>query len=455
MSKEQHVKPMSITHTSQLVAHVEAGCKPHTAWAIGTEHEKFPFYVDGLQPVPFDGPRGIEAILQQLIGLGYTPISERGHVIALEHGQASITLEPGGQLELSGAPVRTLHATAEEIRDHLSTLRAVTAPMGIGFLGLGFHPKWDLQHIPHMPKARYEIMRAYMPTRGTLGLDMMHRTCTVQTNLDFASESDMVKKFRVSLALQPIATALFANSPFTLGKPNGFLSYRSHIWTDTDPDRCGTLPFVFEEGMGFERYVDYVLDVPMYFVRRNGQYIHAAGQSFRAFLAGKLPALPGEVPTLEDWADHMTTVFPEVRLKQFLEMRGADVGSEAHLTALPALFVGLLYDPVILDACWDLVATWTANEREQMRYDVPKMALKTPWRHGTLHAVAREVLTMASEGLRRRAQHDAHARDERCYLDPLWETIESGRTPAENMLEAYQTRWHGSVDPAFRELAYA
>ena len=339
-----------VTSKRQLVEWLAAGSKPRDRWRIGTEHEKFGFRLKDLRPLPYDGPDGIRALLEGLKRFGWEAVEENGKPIALTQDNCNVTLEPGGQFELSGAPVRTIHETCAEVHTHLRQVKQVSAELGTGMLGLGFQPKWARDDIPWMPKARYKIMRDYMPKKGKLGLDMMLRTCTVQVNLDFASEADMVRKFRVSLALQPIATALFANSPFTEGRPNGFLSYRSHVWTDTDPDRCGILPFVFEPGMGFERYVDYLLDVPMYFVYREGQYIDASGQSFRDFLQGRLPALPGEIPTVGDWSDHATTVFPEVRLKRFLEMRGADGGPWKRLCALPALWVGLLYDADALAA---------------------------------------------------------------------------------------------------------
>ncbi|HVO16853.1 MAG TPA: glutamate--cysteine ligase [Alphaproteobacteria bacterium] len=444
-----------ITDKRQLIESLAAGCKPASAWRIGTEHEKFAFSLDDLRPLPFDGPRGIEAVLRELHRrFGWEPIEEAGRVIALRKGDANVSLEPGGQIELSGAPVETIHQTCDEVTAHLKEMKAINADLGIGLLGLGFIPKWRREDIPWMPKGRYAIMRAYMPKRGALGLDMMLRTCTVQVNLDFASEADMVKKLRVSLALQPIATALFANSPFTEGRPNGFLSYRSQIWTDTDPDRSGMLPFVFDSGMGFERYVDYVLDMPMYFVYRNGRYIDAAGQSFRDFLAGKLPALPGERPHIGDWMDHLTTAFPEVRLKTFLEMRGADGGPWGRLCALPAFWVGLLYEPGALDAAWQLVRDWTAEERETLRREVPKTALKTRFRRGTVQDVAKQAVALARDGLSRRRRLNRSGDDETGFLNELADIAASGRTPAEALLDAYATRWHENVDPIFRECAY-
>ena len=399
-----------IQSRDELVAHIEQGAKPKAEWRIGTEHEKIPFYRDGLRPVPYEGPAGISALLHGMgERFGWRPVYDRDKVIALEEPSndlgGSITLEPGGQFELSGAPLKTVFQTCEEVSRHLRQVREIADPLGISFLALGFSPLWTLDETPRMPKSRYDIMTAYMPKVGKLGLDMMYRTATVQVNLDFAGEADMVKKLRVSLALQPIATALFANSPFTEGKPNGYLSYRSAIWLDTDNARAGMLPFAFEDGMGFERYVDYALDVPMYFVRRNKKYIDTAGASFRAFLEGKLPQLPGEKPTIADWADHLTTIFPEVRLKRYLEMRGADSGSWHNLCALPALWAGLLYDQPSLDAAYDLIKDWADEERQQLRDDVPRLGLGTPFRNGTVLDIARPVLDIAANGLTARALH--------------------------------------------------
>ena len=440
---------------AELVAYLAAGAKPRSAFRIGTEHEKFAYRRDDLRPLPYAGPAGIRWLLETMAErFDWTVVREGELPIALAKGRATITLEPGGQFELSGAPLATLHDTCREAYGHLAEVKAVTAPAGLGVLGIGFNPKWALADIPRMPKGRYGIMTAYMPKRGGFGLDMMYRTCTIQTNLDFASEADMVKKFRVSLALQPVATALFANSPFADGKPNGFLSYRSHMWTDTDPDRSGMLPFVFEDGFGFERYVDYLLDVPMYFVYRDGRYIDASGQSFRDFMAGRLPALPGELPTLADWEDHLTTSFPEVRLKRYLEMRGADGGPWNMICALPAFWVGLLYDDPTLDAAWDLVRDWTHEEREALRRDVPRLGLHTPFRDGSLRDVARIALELAQAGLQARGRADLDGGDERKYLAPLLAIEASGRTPAEDKLALYESEWGGSVDPLFKQFAY-
>jgi len=443
-----------ISGRDQLVESLASGCKPKSAWRIGTEHEKFVFRLTDLRSVPYGGDDGIGALLEGLQRFGWAPVIEDGKAIALIRDDASVTLEPGGQLELSGAPVNTVHDTCREVHEHLCEVKEVAGELGIGLMGMGFQPKWARDEIPWMPKGRYAIMRDYMPKKGSLGLDMMLRTATVQVNLDFESEACMRHKFRLALALQPVATALFANSPFIEGHPSGYLSYRSHIWTDTDPDRCGILPFVFEEGFGFERYVDYLLDVPMYFVYRDGRYIDASGQSFRDFLEGGLPALPGEVPTMKDWEDHMTTVFPEVRLKRFLEMRGADGGPWGRLCALSALWVGLLYDGAALEAAWDLVKDWTPSDHTRLRAEVPRLGFKTMIGKRSMDELALDVLEIAGEGLKARACVNSSGQDERHFLDPLLETANSGRTTAEEWLEAYETRWKGSVDPLFTENAY-
>jgi glutamate--cysteine ligase len=438
-----------ISSKRQLVEYIEAGCKSRDDWRIGTEHEKFAFTTNDLRSIPYEGPRGVRALLEGLMRFGWEGIYEGENIIALSHAKGgAVSLEPGGQVELSGAPLRSIVETCAEVHEHLREVKEVAEPLGIGMLGLGCNPKWSREETPWMPKGRYKVMREYMPKVGSMGLDMMLRTCTVQVNLDFSSESDMVKKFRVSLALQPIATALFANSPFLDGKPNGFLSYRSQIWTDTDNNRSGMLPFVFEPGMSFERYVDYALDVPMYFVYREGKYIDAAGLSFRDFMAGKLPVLPGELPSLGDWTDHLTTLFPEVRLKRFLEMRGADGGPWNRLCALPAFWVGLLYDDDALDAAWEMVKDWTNEEREMLRRETPKTALKTKFRQGTVQDLALRALAISSHGLIRRGLLESG------FLEPLECIARSGKSPAEEMLEFYHGKWGGSVDPAFTEFAY-
>ena len=454
MSSPSLVSDTLIESRAQLVDYIAAGEKPAADWRIGTEHEKFGFRLDDLRPPEFDGERGIEALLKGLTRFGWQPAEENGRVIALSKDGASVTLEPAGQLELSGAALENIHQTCVEVGTHLHEVKEVADELRLGFLGMGFQPKWRRDEMPWMPKGRYRIMRAYMPKVGKLGLDMMTRTCTVQVNLDYSSEADMAKKFRVSLALQPVATALFADSPFTEGRPNGYLSYRSHIWTDTDPDRTGMLDFVFDSGFGYERYVDYILDVPMYFSYRDGTYHDASGQSFRDFLAGRLPALPGALPTLRDWSDHLTTAFPEVRLKKFLEMRGADGGPWNRLCALPAFWVGLLYDATSLDAAWDLVKDFSLEERHALRDGVPKHALKLPFRGATVRELAVEALKIAVAGLQRRARVNANGTDESRFIEPLIEIAEANQTPAERKLRLFREEWNGDVDRVFREFAY-
>lgn len=456
MARDQ-VDMTPIETRDELVAWFAEGCKPKSQYRIGTEHEKFPFTVEGHRPVPYEGRCSIRALLEgmQLL-LGWEPIVENGNIIGLFDvtGGGAITLEPGGQFELSGAPVETIHQTCTELMAHLAQLREVAGPLGIGFLGLGMTPDWSLADMPTMPKGRYRIMTAYMPKVGRLGLDMMYRTCTVQTNLDFSSEADMVKKMRVALALQPVAIAMFANSPFTEGKPNGFMSFRSEIWRDTDPDRAGMLPWAFEPGMGFERYVDYVLDVPMYFVKRGDRYIDVAGQSFRDLLAGTLPGLPGERATLSDWANHVSTIFPEVRLKRYLETRGADGGPWRRLPALPAYWIGLLYDDAALDAAWDMVKDWTAHERQTLRDEVPRLGFKARIRRWSVLDLAKATLALAEQGLARRRRYDAGGHDETRYLQPIQDCVARGRTPAEELLEKFHGPWNGSVEPVYKEYAY-
>jgi len=460
MSTRQDGAPGRLVRSrDDLVAWIAAGEKPKPEWRIGTEHEKFVFHTDTLTPVPYEGERSIRALLEALIArFGWDPIREGDNIIALKRENCelcgNVSLEPGGQFELSGGPVETLHETADETCQHLREVVRVGEPLGIGFIGLGFSPKWTLAETPHMPKERYAIMTRYMPTVGSRGLDMMYRTATIQVNLDFANEADMVKKLRVSLALQPIATALFAASPFTDGRPNGFKSMRSEVWRDTDRRRTGMLPFAFEDGMGYERYVDYALAVPMYFVYRNGRYIDASGASFQDFLDGKLPQLPGERPTIDDWSDHLTTLFPEVRLKRFLEMRGADSGPWQRICALPAFWTGLLYDADALDAAWRLVKDWTDEEREALRNGVPKAALATPFRSTTVQHIAREVLAIARRGLHARNRLNAISQDETIYLDPLDEVAHSGRTLADRLLERYHGAWGGEIDHVFEEYAF-
>ena len=454
MAAPPSTKGAPIENRRQLIEYLDSGCKPAADWRIGTEHEKFVFHAQTLAPAPYEGPWGIGAFLDGLTRFGWQPVTENGNTIALTKGDCNVSLEPGGQLELSGAPLETIHQTCDEVHTHLAEVKEVAGELGVGLFGMGFHPKWKREDMPWMPKGRYRIMREYMPGKGALGLDMMVRTCTVQVNLDFASEADMVKKYRVGIALQPVATALFADSPFVEGEPSGYYSFRSHVWEDTDPDRCGILPFVFEDGMGFERYVDYVLDVPMYFVYRNGEYLDASGLSFRDFLDGRLPILPGELPTMSDWTDHMTTLFPEVRLKRFIEMRGADGGPWRRLCALPALWVGLLYDGAALDAAYEMISDWTLEEHQMLRSQTPLKALHTPFRGRTLREVAGEVLQIAHAGLRARARLDRVGDNETGFLGALDEIVRRGYCPAEFKLERYHNAWNRNIDPLFGEFAY-
>jgi glutamate--cysteine ligase len=437
-----------------LVAWMEAGGKPAEACRVGVEHEKFPFAKSDLTPVPYEGPRGIRALLEGLRErLGWRSIEDDGKLIGLldAEGGAAISLEPGGQFELSGAPLASVHGVAGELDAYLRRAHAVADSLGIGFLALGVSPKWSLAETPTMPKSRYRIMARYMPKVGTRGLDMMFRTATVQVNLDFSDEADMVAKLRVGLALQPMITALFANSPFTDGKLNGFLSARSEIWRRTDDSRTGMLPFAFESGMGFERYVDYALDVPLYFVKRGATYHDVAGASFRDLLAGRLAALPGERATISDWANHLSTIFPEVRLKRYLEMRGADVGPAERIDALAALMVGLYYDRQALAAAGDLVRGWSAAERQALRDEAPRLGLAARIAGRDLRAIAGEALAVARAGLARRARKDAQGRDETIYLAPLEKIVADGRVPAERWIARFEGAWGRSVDPAFEE----
>jgi len=436
-----------------LAAHLAEGCKPESQFRVGAEHEKFVFRHGSNTTVPYE-PEGIKALMTGLMQFGWKGVYEGETLIALERDKANISLEPAGQFELSGAPLETIHEICAETRSHLEEAKAVADPLNIGFLGLGFAPTWTRAECPVMPKGRYVIMRNYMPKVGGKGLDMMLRTCTVQANLDFSSEADMIEKFRTSLALQPIATALFANSPFVEGRPSGLLSSRANVWTDTDPDRTGMLRFVFEDGFNFETYARYALDVPMYFVKRADRYIDVSGQSFRAFMAGELPGLPGERPTINDWSDHLTTLFPEVRLKQYLEMRGSDSGPTSRICALPALWTGIFYDKAALAAAWDLCKHWKPESREQLRLDAVRVGLKADIEGRSARDVAVDMVAIAKEGLKRRARLGAGGADETGFLSELEEIADSGVTPAERLLELYHGPWKGDVSHAFEDLAY-
>ncbi|HEY1709179.1 MAG TPA: glutamate--cysteine ligase [Rhizomicrobium sp.] len=434
-----------------LVRHLADGSKPKSDWRIGTEHEKFVYDLRTHKPVAYDGVPGIRALLEGMERFGWEPVKEGDNIIGLVKNGASLSLEPGGQFELSGAPLKTVHETCNEVNTHQEEVRVVAGEIGAGVLGLGFAPTWSMEETHVMPKGRYAIMRRYMPKVGGYGHEMMFRTCTVQVNLDFSSEADMVKKFRVGLALQPVATALFANSPFREGKHNGFLSYRSQVWTDVDNDRAGMLPWVFEDGMSFERYVDYALDVPMYFIYRDGKYHDVAGKKFRDFLDRRIPEVAQFEPTMSDWADHLTTIFPEVRLKRFLEMRGADGGTWRRICGLPALWVGIYYDQAALDAAWDLVKDWSAEERQAMRDAVPKQAFHTPFRNTTVGGLAKQMLDISSAGLRRRAAEDGGGATEDGFLNPLRELVDRGYTRAEELLRKYRKEWNGDLSRLFVE----
>ena len=446
-----------IERVEQLAEYLESGCKPKADWRIGTEHEKFGYCKDSLRPIPYEGERSVLAVLKGLRdGKGWAPLEEGGKLIGLTKDGANVSLEPGGQLELSGAPLETIHQTCDEVNEHLADVKDIADKVGVGFIGLGAAPVWSHEDMPLMPKGRYKLMDAYMGNVGTMGRIMMRRTCTVQVNLDFGSEADMAQKMRVAVALQPVATALFANSPFLDGQPNGFKSFRSNVWRNLDEARTGMVPFVFDDGVGFESWVQYALDVPMYFVYRDGKYIDALGQSFRDFLKGKLPALPGEVPTLSDWADHLTTLFPEARLKKFIEMRGADGGPWRRLCALPAFWVGLTYDQGALDAAWDLVKDWSAEQRDMLRISAGVHGLQAQVEGIDMHALAREVVAIADAGLKARARPGAGGLvpDETHFLNALKESVETGQVPADELLEKYHGDWQGDLTRIYPEYSY-
>jgi len=443
-----------IESRADLIEAMARGAKPADQWRIGTEHEKHVFHTNPLRPVAYDGEQGIRALLDGIEKeTGWHPFYDGDHPIGLRNDEIAggISLEPGGQFELSGSPMADLHGTAAELSEHMRVSKKVAEPLDIHFLGLGVTPLWAVEEIASMPKSRYAIMTKYMGETGTLGTSMMYRSATVQTNLDFSGEADMVKKLRVSLALQPVATALFANSPFANGRDTGYLSYRSEIWRNTDDDRTGMLPFVFEPGFGFEQYADYALDVPMYFVIRDKKYINVAGESFRDFLDGRLPQLPGEKPTIKDWEDHLSTLFPEVRLKQFLEMRGADMGDEAHVVALSAFWTGLLYDEISLEGAWELVRNWTDEDREHLRREVPRLGLDTPFDRSSIFDIAAQAVGIAEAGLVRRNRLNEAGQDETIFLAPLEETVRSGKAPAQRWLEKFHGEWNGDLTRIFKE----
>ncbi len=445
----------TIISRDQLLAPMIKGEKPKADWRIGTEHEKFVYCNDDKHAPSYEEPGGIRDLLMSLTKFGWEPVYEGENVIALKGDDGAVSLEPTGQLELSGAPLENLHETCAETGRHLQQVKEIGAETNKGFLGMGLWHDKSREELHFMPKGRYIIMRKHMPTVGSMGLDMMMRTCTIQVNLDYSSEADMAQKFRVGLALQPLATALFANSPFLDGKPNGYLSYRSHIWSDTDPHRTGMLPFVFDGDFGYERWADYILDVPMYFLVRDGKYVDVAGHSFRDFMKGELSVLPGELPTEDDWWDHMSTAFPEVRLKSFLEMRGADGGPWNGICALPAFWVGLMYDQTALDAAWDQVKHWTMEERETLRNNVPRLGLDAPIPGGeTLHDLSKRILDISSAGLKARGRLNSSGDNETGFLDPLREIVASGKSSAQRLLDLYHGDWNGDISKIYDDMSF-
>ena len=452
MSNPGEADATPIRSARQLADYLNAGCKPSSEFTIGTEHEKFGFRIDDLSSPPYE-PGGIRATLEGIAASGWEPILDHGNPIGLKRGGASVSLEPAGQLELSGDMLADLHQTAAEFQAHFADVRAVAEPLGLGFAPLGFHPTQTRAAMPWMPKSRYAIMRRYMPQVGSMGLDMMTRTCTVQVNLDFGSEADMAAKLKVSLALQPIATALFANSPFVEGKPSGFLSARANVWTDTDNQRSGMPHLMFAENFGFERYVEWVLDVPMYFVMRDGEMIDLAGHSFRQFIAGSLGNTRVGEATIGDFADHLTTVFTDVRLKRFLEMRGADAGRPDMMVAQSALWVGLLYDDAALAAAGELVRRHPWSVYEGLRPLVARHALDAPLGSGSVRDVAREMVSIAEAGLKGRGRRDKDGQDESIHLAPLHEIVNGGLTQGEYWLSRFNGDWHGDVTRIFAEAA--
>lgn len=447
-----------VTSIEALVDHLREGEKPESAFRIGTEHEKFGFYAEDRAPVPYEGERGIEKLLKGMQALtGWEPIIDEGKLIGLvgHAGEGAISLEPGGQFELSGAPLATIHDTCRESNQHLTQVRQVAKGLGVEFLGIGSSPVWTLAETPIMPKSRYAIMRDYMPKVGTRGLDMMFRTATIQVNLDFSSERDMRRKMQVGMRLQPVASALFANSPFTEGKPNGLVSWRSDVWSDVDNQRSGLLPFVFEPGFTYADYAEWALDVPMYFVMREGRYHNATAVTFRQFMDG---ALRGKItdpePTMGDWTNHLSTLFPDVRLKRFIEMRGADGGPWRRICALPAYWVGLLYDAAALDEVEAMTADWTFEDVSALRAEVPRSGFRTPFRNGTVLDLARASLAISREGLVRRRRLNEEGHDESIFLAPLEEVAARGTTSAEELVRLYEGQWGRDMGKVFGHLTY-
>ena len=454
MNSISEIDSEPITSKDKLIEYLASGCKTPDKWRIGTEHEKFLYLLEDYSPLRYDGPRGVEVFLKEMQRFGWKPIREEGNIIALNSkNKGAVTLEPGGQLELSGAQLKTVHETCSEVHEHRLQIGEVAKELNIGVLGIGMIPNWKREDVNWVPKERYRIMRSYMPKVGKLGLDMMTRTCTVQVNLDYESEVDMVKKLRVSTSLQPISTALWSNSPFTENKPNGAMSQRAICWQNTDSDRTGMIPFIFNDNMSFEKYVDYALDVPMYFIRRK-KYIDVSGQSFRSFLNGKISGFEGELPSLTDWEDHLSTIFPEVRLKRFLEMRGADSGSWSSLCALPAFWTGILYDRSSIDAAWDIAKNWKDNERQKLYLSVPREGLNTIIQGTKVIDIAKELLNISIYGLKSRARLDHNSNDESIFLEPLLEILQTGKTPAEKLLDKFSNSRNNNIDYIFKEYGY-
>ena len=420
-----------------LIKWFEAGCKPKNLFRIGTEHEKFVYKLNSLKPVSYNEPSGIKNILKSLVRFGWVEVSESGNIIALRKDNQSITLEPGGQLELSGAPLENIHQTCSEVNEHLKQVKIIGNELNIGFLGVGARLEGKLSSDLWMPKPRYKIMKDYMPLVGNLGLEMMADTCTVQANLDYSSEQDMRRKLKTSFILQPIVTALFASSPIEKMKPSKYITRRAAIWFDVDKDRCGTPKFIFDENLSFESWVDYALKVPMYFIKRNGQYINCAGASFEKFMLGKLEQLSNEKPTILDWEDHLSTIFTEIRLKQYIEFRGADAGPWKSLCALPALWVGLLYDSESLNEAESLAKSWSFDMYKKAYEEVPVKGLDLIINKRSINDHAKDLIAISKRGLKKRNFLDGTGNDESGYLNQLEEITHTGNSQAKKMLSMW------------------
>lgn len=447
-----------IESKDQLIDFIKSGEKNPANFKIGTEHEKFVFNLSNNRPVKYDGEKGIKDLLTSLEEFGWKTIKEGNNIIALSRsgalGGGSITLEPAGQFELSGAMLETVHETIKEIIDHKSQISLVGKKLDLGFLSLGFAPNWKREEMPVMPKERYQVMKRYMPTKGNHGLDMMFRSCTSQVNLDYSSEEDMIKKFRISLLAQPIVTALFANSPFKDGKLNNYKSYRSEVWKDTDPDRTGILPFVFKDNMGYESYVNYALEVPMYFIYRDGNYIDLAGSSFKDFIEGKLDKVSNYSATIEDWELHLTTIFPEVRLKTYLEMRGADAGGIAQICSLSAFWTGLLYNNDSLNKAGELFNDIDVAELAKVRNLVPKEGLNCAVGKYNVYNLASELIELSLQGLKSRNKLDIEGNDETKYLNPIIRIMKDKENSADKLIRKYNSEWNKDIMKIYEECVF-